>query len=144
MPASQGNVLRATALIFVSSLGFGSLSTVTLFAEHAGLSLLTAMLWRYLIAVMVLIAFVGKSATSIAPARALQLMIVGGFGQAVITYLSLKALDYLPVGPLAFLFYTYPAWVAILSAITGKEKLTIRRFIALAIAISGGSVGGVE
>ena len=137
MPENQGNVFRATSLILVSSLGFGSLSTITLFAEHAGLSLLTAMLWRYLLAVLVLIAFIRKAATAIEPKRAVQLMIVGGFGQAVITFLSLKALDYLPVGPLAFLFYTYPAWVAIISAVTGKEKFTVRRFIALAIAMIG-------
>jgi drug/metabolite transporter (DMT)-like permease len=95
------------------------------------------MFWRYLLATAVLIAFVGKSITSIEPKRAVQLTVVGGFGQALITYLSLKALDYLPVGPLAFLFYTYPAWVAIISAVAGKEKLTLRRFIALTVAMIG-------
>lgn len=64
-------------------------------------------------------------------------MLVGAIGQALITYLSLKALDYLPVGPLAFLFYTYPAWVAITSAITGRESLTLSRLSALLIAMIG-------
>jgi drug/metabolite transporter (DMT)-like permease len=137
MPESQGRVVRATATIVVSSLGFGSLSTLTLLAEHAGLSLLTAMLWRYLLAVVVLIAFLRGAARAIEPKRALQMMIIGGVGQALITYLSLMALDYLPVGPLAFLFYTYPAWVAVVSAIAGKERLTVRRLIALAIAMAG-------
>jgi len=137
MPENQGSVVRATATIVISSLGFGSLSTLTLLAEHAGLSLLTAMLWRYLLAVAVLVLFIRSAAKSIEPKRALQLMIIGGVGQALITYLSLKALDYLPVGPLAFLFYTYPAWVAVLSAIAGKERLTLRRFFALAIGMIG-------
>lgn len=137
MPESHGRVFRATATIIVSSLGFGSLSTLTLLAEHSGLSLLTAMLWRYLLAVVVLVAVIRHAVTTIEPKRALHLMIIGGVGQALITYLSLKALDYLPVGPLAFLFYTYPAWVAVISAIAGKEKLTLRRFIALAIAMIG-------
>jgi drug/metabolite transporter (DMT)-like permease len=137
MAESQGRVVQATAIIVLSSLGFGSLSTLTLLAEHSGLSLLTAMLWRYLLAVVVLVAFIRTAAKSIEPKRALQMMVVGGFGQALITYLSLKALDYLPVGPLAFLFYTYPAWVAIVSAVAGKEKLTVRRLTALAIAMIG-------
>lgn len=64
-------------------------------------------------------------------------MLVGGIAQSTITFLSLHALNYLPVGPLAFLFYTYPAWVALISAITGKETLTFSRVIALAIAMTG-------
>jgi drug/metabolite transporter (DMT)-like permease len=137
MSESRGHKLPATAFIVISSLGFGSLSTITLLAEHAGLSLLSAMLWRYLFAVAVLAAFIGRSAKAIESKQALQLMIIGGVGQALITYLSLKALDFLPVGPLAFLFYTYPAWVAIISAISGKEKLTVARIVALAIAMIG-------
>ena len=50
---------------------------------------------------------------------------------------SFKALDYLPVGELAFLFYTYPAWLAAISALRGRERLTRERFIALAIAMAG-------
>jgi drug/metabolite transporter (DMT)-like permease len=137
MPERQASRTRATALIVVSSLGFGSLSTITLLAEHEGLSLLPAMLWRYLLAVVVLAAFIRKSAGMIDSRRALQLMIIGGVGQALITYLSLKALDYLPVGPLAFLFYTYPAWVAVISAVAGKEKLTVARVVALGVAMIG-------
>jgi drug/metabolite transporter (DMT)-like permease len=64
-------------------------------------------------------------------------MIVGGCGQAAITYLSLYALEFLPVGPLAFLFYTYPAWVAVISAMSGREDLTLARIIALSIAMMG-------
>ena len=46
--------------------------------------------------------------------RVILLLVIGGCGQALITYLSLHALEYISVGPLAFLFYTYPAWVALL------------------------------
>jgi len=63
--------------------------------------------------------------------------LIGGCGQAVITYLSLHALEYIPVGPLAFLFYTYPAWVALLAAIRKTEKLTPVRIIALTLALAG-------
>jgi drug/metabolite transporter (DMT)-like permease len=78
-----------------------------------------------------------KQLLAIAPSRAIRLIVVGGAGQALITYLSLRALDYLPVGILGFLFYTYPAWVAITSAAIGHERLTARRVIALVIAMCG-------
>jgi drug/metabolite transporter (DMT)-like permease len=66
--------------------------------------------------------------------------LIGGFGQALITYLSLHALEYIPVGPLAFLFYTYPAWVALLAAMRRTERLTSVRVIALALALVGVTV----
>jgi drug/metabolite transporter (DMT)-like permease len=134
---SPQNLLRATALLLFSSVGFGSLSTLVLLTERAGLALLPAMLWRYLLAVIVLFAITRRKTRSIPTRRAAQLVIIGGCGQALITYLSLKALDYIPVGPLAFLFYTYPAWVAIIGSLTGREHLTPKRVIALAIAMIG-------
>jgi drug/metabolite transporter (DMT)-like permease len=96
------------------------------------------MFWRYLLAGLFLVAFFRHGIRKgINRQAALRLMLVGGIGQAVITYLSLRALDYLPVGPLAFLFYTYPAWVALISAALGREDLTLTRFIALSIAMTG-------
>jgi drug/metabolite transporter (DMT)-like permease len=96
------------------------------------------MVWRYFLAAAVL-AVVARPwvRSSITMRQALRLMIIGGLGQAVITYFSLRALDYLPVGALGFLFYTYPAWVAVLAAVTGREELTFPRFISLAVAMAG-------
>ena len=137
MPSSR-DVTRATALIVLSSCSFGSLTTLTVFVRESGLSILPAMLWRYLLAAVVLATIVRRSAiTSIGSKQALRLLLIGGCGQAVITYVSLLALDYLPVGALAFLFYTYPAWVAVMAAITGRDALTATRLIALVVAMSG-------
>jgi drug/metabolite transporter (DMT)-like permease len=138
MPSERQIVARATAFIILSSCGFGSLSTLTVLTTRAGLSLVPAMFWRYFIAAAALLLFLrNKTWQGVERKRAIRLMIVGGFGQAVITYLSLRALDYLPVGPLAFLFYTYPAWVALISAVFGREELTLIRIIALSIAMGG-------
>lgn len=136
--ARHHTVSQATLLIIVSSCSFGSLSTATLLLGRQGMPLLPAMLWRYLIASITLFIlarmWLNRSATR---RQALRLMIIGGCGQAAITYLSLRALDYLPVGPLALLFYTYPAWVAAIMAATRRERLTLRRTLALTLAIGG-------
>jgi drug/metabolite transporter (DMT)-like permease len=138
MPEARQTVAKATALIVLSSCGFGSLSTLTVLVMHAGLPLLPTMLWRYFLAAAFLAAVLRtRLRTDITRQHALHLILVGGVGQAVITYLSLRALDYLPVGPLAFLFYTYPAWVALISAMLGREELTLVRFVALSIAMMG-------
>lgn len=129
---------RAILLIFVSSCCFGSLSTLTLFTTRSGLPLVSAMFWRYGLAVAILLLVLrGGVVEHLASSRAWKLMAIGGICQATITYLSLRALDYLPVGPLAFLFYTYPAWVALISAITGRERLTLSRLLALCVAMAG-------
>ena len=95
------------------------------------------MFWRYFIAFVLLLFVLRRQVLGVSRRRIVQLVLVGGFGQALITYLSLRALDFIPVGPLAFLFYTYPAWVALISAATGREDLTLSRLIALAIALTG-------
>lgn len=138
MESSDARIGRATLLIILSALGFGSISVLTVLVTGAGISLLTAMAWRYALAVAVLAALARRSQLrSIPKHRIIRLVVIGGCGQALITYLSLYALEYIPVGPLAFLFYTYPAWVALLGAFRRTERLTLVRIVALTMALAG-------
>jgi drug/metabolite transporter (DMT)-like permease len=138
MESSDVSIGRATLLIILSALSFGSISVLTVLVTTAGVPLLTAMAWRYLLGVTLLgtVARPGRI-RSIPTLRVVQLVVTGGCGQALITYLSLHALEYIPVGPLAFLFYTYPAWVALLAALRKTERLTSVRVIALTLALAG-------
>ena len=138
MESSDTSVGRATLLIVVSAFSFGSISVLTVLTTNAGVPLITAMAWRYVLGAVFLGAVVQiKRVGAIPRRRIIQLMLIGGLGQALITYLSLHALEYIPVGPLAFLFYTYPAWVALLAAVRGTEKLTPVRVLALMLALTG-------
>lgn len=138
MESSDTSVGRATLLIVVSAFSFGSISVLTVLTMSAGVPLLTAMVWRYVLGAVLLggIAEI-KQIRLLSRQRIVQLMLIGGVGQALITYLSLHALGYIPVGPLAFLFYTYPAWVALLAAIRRTERLTPIRVFALMLALVG-------
>jgi drug/metabolite transporter (DMT)-like permease len=138
MDSPDTSVGRATLLIVVSALSFGSISVLTLLTTSAGVPLLTAMAWRYVLGAVLLggVAQV-KLIRALSRRRIAQLVLIGGVGQALITYLSLRALDYIPVGPLAFLFYTYPAWVAVLAAVRKTERLTAIRVFALILALAG-------
>jgi drug/metabolite transporter (DMT)-like permease len=141
MESSNISISRATLLIVVSALSFGSISVLTVLVTKAGVPLLTAMAWRYVLGAMLLLAITGvRQLGSIPRQRLVQLLLIGGFGQALITYLSLYALEYISVGPLAFLFYTYPAWVALIAAMRRTEKLTAVRAIALTLALVGVTV----
>src|SRR2546430_7210423 len=125
-------------MIIVSAFSFGSISVLTVLTTRAGMPLLTAMAWRYGLAAGLLGASVSSAQLrTIGRQRIVQLMLIGGLGQALITYLSLHALEYISVGPLAFLFYTYPAWVALFAAIRRTERLTMVRICALTLALLG-------
>jgi drug/metabolite transporter (DMT)-like permease len=138
MESSEASIGRATLLIILSALSFGSISVLTVLITSAGVPLLTAMAWRYVLGALLLgIIARPQQVRSVPMQRVMQLLVIGGCGQALITYLSLHALEYIPVGPLAFLFYTYPAWVALIAAIRRTERLTLVRIIALALALAG-------
>ena len=138
MESSEASIGRATLLIILSALRLGSISVLTVLVTGAGVPLLTAMAWRYMLGTILLGTIARpRQLRSVPVQRVMQLLVIGGCGQALITYLSLHALEYIPVGPLAFLFYTYPAWVALVAAIRRTERLTPVRIIALALALAG-------
>ena len=138
MESSDASIGRATLLIILSALCFGSISVLTVLITAAGVPLLTALAWRYALgAVLLGVVAQPRRLRSIPKQRVVQLVVIGGCGQALISYVSLHALEYIPVGPLAFLFYTYPAWVALLAAGRRTERLTAVRIIALTLALAG-------
>ena len=138
MESTDKSIGRAVLLIVISALSFGSISVLTVLVTSEHVALLTAMAWRYFAAGLILVVTIRPwRSTSISRRQIMQLMLIGGCGQAVITYLSLHALEYISVGPLAFLFYTYPAWVALFAAIRRTERLTMLRICALALALLG-------
>ena len=65
------------------------------------------------------------------------MLVFAGGAQAFIAFVALSALDYMPAASLGFLFYTYPAWVAVLAAIRGSEPLGPARLVALALSLGG-------
>lgn len=129
---------RATGLIVFSATGFGAIPILTVLAERSGASLLNALSWRYLAGTVVLALAAGSLRSLRAPLRRLlPVIVLAGGAQAFIAFVSLRALDYIPAAPLSFLFYTYPAWVAVIAAVRGSERLTPVRLLALALSLTG-------
>ena len=129
---------RATGLVILAACAFGSLATAVTLADRAGVALLTLMAWRYALAAPLLVlAAGGPRALRIPPRDAIALLLLGGTGQMVITTMSFSSLQWLTAAQLGFLFYTYPAWVAVLMAAGRIEPLTRGRVAALLLALSG-------
>ncbi len=117
---------------------FGSITLFAIVATRGGATLLALLTWRYILALGMLAIFAGRAIVSQENrARSWPLIIFGGGAQAAIAYLSLSALEYLSAATLGFLFYTYPAWVALIAAVRGSEPLTPTRIGALALSLIG-------
>ncbi|MEA3247783.1 MAG: DMT family transporter [Gemmatimonadota bacterium] len=127
-----------TTFTLLAALGFAAVSTLTSVAITHGASLANVLAWRYVLASVVLGTFVGARGYPRLPGREVaQFLVIGGGGQALFLALALSSIAYIPVGTLAFLFYTYPAWVAVVQAVRGAEPLTARRSLALGLSFGG-------
>ncbi len=129
---------RATLLVLVSACCFGSIGVLSTLAINGGARLIDVLFWRYAIAAALLVVVSGGLAAVRLPRRrALELSFLAGGGQAAVAFTTLSALKYIPVASLVFLFYTYPTWVAVISAARGVERLTPARVAVLAISLAG-------
>lgn len=132
-------VTRATIEILLAALGFGAISILTVVATRpGGATLLSVLAWRYILATIALIVLTGRvTQLRIPPRRALAILLLGGGGQTVIALLALSALRFIPAATLGFLFFTFPAWVALFGIVRRTERLDVRRAMALLLALAG-------
>src|SRR5687767_434196 len=133
---TSASAAKGAALVLLSAVSFGSISVVTVFAAREGMAILNLVFWRFLFGAIVLLVIAHGPVrqhwrAGIAPFAA------GGLLQAVCTYMSLSALRFIPASELAFLFFTYPAWLALTSAARGTEPLTAKRAGVLFLAMAG-------
>ena len=136
--AERANVTRATLLVLFSACCFGSIPILISLATRSGATLIDVLAWRYALgAVVLVIASGGLAPVRRTGRRALPLLVLAGGGQAAIAFVSLSALRYIPAATLTFLFYTYPAWVTLMAAMRGAERLTAARAAALALSLAG-------
>lgn len=135
---SKTPTARATLLVLVAAACFGSIAILTVMGREGGAPLLTILTWRYLVGSLGLLLVAGGVAKVRLPrARLVPLLVAGGIGQAIVTGTSLASLEYIPAATLAFLFYTYPAWITLIAAARRTERLTPVRAIALALSLTG-------
>lgn len=135
---SKTPTARATLLVLVAAACFGSIAILTVVGREGGAPLLTILTWRYLVGSLGLMLVAGGVAkVRLSRARLVPLLVAGGIGQAIVTGTSLASLEYIPAATLAFLFYTYPAWITLIAAVRRTERLTTVRAIALALSLTG-------
>ena len=138
-PPAAPSVARATVFVVLAACCFGSISILVALAARGGSALVNTMAWRYVIGGLLLAGGAGLGAMRVPARRAGRLALVGGAGQALVSFLGLLPLTHyhLPAATLGFLFYTFPAWVALFAAVRGTERIDRGRAVALLLSLSG-------
>jgi len=113
-------------------------SVITSLALTEGLPLAGVLTWRYTLSAAMLLGWLAATGWVVPSRRDLpRLLLIGGVGQGIIVYLALSALRFITPATLGFLFFTFPAWVAVVQVARGAERLDRRRALALALALGG-------
>lgn len=128
---------RATLLIALAACGFGAIAILVTLGTRTGAPLMTLLTGRYLVAAVILGAIAGGAGELRLDRPAWRVLAYGGVGQVLISVVSLSALRYIPAATLSFLFYTYPAWVAVITRVRHSEPLTPVRLFALTLSLGG-------
>jgi len=133
-PAAGAGVI----FTLLAALGFAAVSTFTEIAMREGTSLWNVLMWRFVIGAVVMIVFAIVRRYRWLPWRdAAMWVVLGGGGQALLIGMALSSLQFVTVATLAFLFYTYPAFVVVVQSLRGAERLTTPRLVALALSLGG-------
>lgn len=133
----RGPAGRATLVVALSACGFASIPIFVTLATRSGTPLIDVLVGRYGMAAILLAIIAWAAGTRSVGRAGFRVLIVAGILQALIAYVSLLALQYITAGTLSFLFYTYPAWIAIIARVRHSEPLTRPRLIALALSLAG-------
>ncbi len=124
-------------MVALSALGFGMISIFVTLATAEGAPLLSVLTGRYAVAAVLLGGAAWLGGVRRPSPTAMRVIVIAGLIQAVIAGLSLSALKYIHAGTLGFLFYTYPAWVAVIARLFHSEPLTKLRLFALVLSLAG-------
>ncbi len=134
-PLARG---AATLAVLCSALGFSTIAIATVIGTRDGTPLTTVVFGRFLLGALVLFPLAGgRRGLAIGRPHASRIVLWGGVGQAVVNLLNLSALAYIPAATVVFLFYTFPAWVALIAAVRRTERVGPLRLLALLLSLAG-------
>lgn len=120
-----------------SAVCFGAIPIAVTIAQRNGLPLVATLAWRYGLGAALLLLLAGGARRTIVQQAGLVPFAVLGAMQALVAAVSLSALAFIDAATLSFLFFTFPAWVAVIAAVRRTEPLTPARIAALALALAG-------
>jgi drug/metabolite transporter (DMT)-like permease len=133
-------------LIVIAAAGFGTLGPITRYADDAGVSTLALTTWRAGIGALVVLVFLALQALAGRPSwrrwrelpgRDRVVMALAAATNAGLNFAAFIAFLRIGIALTLLIFYVYPAFVALASAVWFGERLDRVRWAALAMSMAG-------
>lgn len=135
------NRLAGILLVMISAASFGSLAIFGRWAYDAGLDTATLLFLRFSFSALLMAALQMARGERWPRGRLLAALVgMGAIGYVGQSYSYLTAIKYASAGLVALLLYLYPTFVAILSVVFLKARLTRLKILALALATLGAAL----
>jgi drug/metabolite transporter (DMT)-like permease len=143
--ARDREALAGSAAAVTAASLFGMLGPLARLGADAGVGGAAFTAWRAILGfafLAVLIGVRGRGATSIGALRALARNGRIALAVAAVTGITLNvaiftAFGLVPIALALMLFYTYPAGVAVVDVVLGRERATASRILALGLSLTG-------
>jgi drug/metabolite transporter (DMT)-like permease len=143
---------RGIALCVLSACGFGTMAIFAKEAYATGVSVLTLLSLRFLLAAAVFWAVVVWRGARLPTRRVVLISLgLGGIGYAAQAGLYFGALTHIDASLTSLLLYLYPMLVFVGAVVLGREHVTARRVGALGLSLAGtalvllgGSMGAID
>jgi drug/metabolite transporter (DMT)-like permease len=135
------NRLIGILLVLLSAAAFGSLAIFGRFAYAAGLDTATLLFLRFSFSALLMAALLTARREAWPRGRMLLALIgMGAIGYVGQSFAYMTAIQYASAGLVALLLYLYPTFVALLSVIFLKARLSRLKVIALCLATLGAAL----
>lgn len=132
------NRFAGILLVVLSAAGFGTLALFSRYARADGMDAQSMLFLRFSLSAVVMVALLVVRREGIPRGRALLLLVgMGAVGYVGQSFAYLSALNYASSGLVALLLYVYPVFVTLLAVVLLREKFTLLKGIALALALTG-------
>jgi drug/metabolite transporter (DMT)-like permease len=126
-------------LLVVAATAFSTLAVFMKFAFAAGVNLTTLLAFRFLFSALFCFATLVATGKSAVLPRSLhwRIFMLGGIVHVAVSAFYTVAVQRLPASLTGLIFYLYPAIVALVAALTGRESLNRFKLAALAVCFAG-------
>lgn len=131
--------VRGIAVASVAAVVFGTFAVLAKLAYRDGAELLPLLATRFAIASTLLVLYhvVGRRRLWPGARNALRLLLLGGTAYAAESALFFMGAERAPASVVSLMFFTYPAWTALLAFATRMEPYSHRIVAALALGSAG-------
>lgn len=124
----------------VSALLFGTAGLFVRGAQKTGLDSAELLIFQYIIAVVIMFGFAfykDSEKLCVTKKQLLHLAVLGIIGNTFMTIFYYNAFEYINVAMVTMLLFTYPVMVFIYSVIFQKQKIDIKKVLAILLAFIG-------